>query len=73
MNVAVRSWVPSTGVVSMNVSGGVESWMVHVNDAGVGSTLFDVSFARTWKVCEPTESPDSVAQVPNAPVSSLHS
>src|SRR5687767_7724138 len=50
-NVAVVSWVTSSGPELMNVSGSgpiVHRWM-----AGVGSTLPDVSTARTRRTCEP--------------------
>src|SRR5688572_19393782 len=50
-NVALVSWVTSSGPELMNVSGSgpiVQRWT-----AGVGSTLPDVSTARTRSTCEP--------------------
>jgi hypothetical protein len=36
----------------MSLAGGLT--IVHVRDAGVGSTLAAASIARTWNVCEPS-------------------
>jgi hypothetical protein len=46
-----------SGGVEVIVVSGAAVWIVHVNDAGVASTLPAASRARTWNVCEPSASP----------------
>ena len=49
--------VGSYGLLSIVVSGAAVS-IVHVNEAGVGSTLPAPSIARTWKVWLPSDRPE---------------
>jgi hypothetical protein len=69
-------WVPLlTGPDEIVVSGAVVS-IVHVKLAGEASTFAAASFARTWKVCDPSASPlyaFGEEQEVKAPVSSAHS
>jgi hypothetical protein len=75
-NVALVSWVSSSGPSSIDVSGADTSTTLHVRVAGVGSALPVSSTARTWNVCAPgvrTSTSSGAEQDSNGPPSTEHS